>query len=274
MSHDARVWVWDHSLSKGTARMVLTLIADRCIDHTCTAYASVPALMRRANASRSAVRDALDKLVASGEIVRLDGRKGPRGETYYRLPEAARFMTADGGNPPHQGGLIPTPEVAESDTSGSNAVGAESDPGVQNPTPGGAGIRHLGGTESDPQNRSEPIGTSRYSSSAPIPASQWQIDAGSESWLRSEGHLARLGEEGVRVADDKWRAFRADGSPRSGAAWGADWRAWITRERSPAPVARHSAASPSGGSASAKMTRPEAHLAALLAALDEPVPTV
>ncbi|MFE5735895.1 helix-turn-helix domain-containing protein [Streptomyces celluloflavus] len=271
MSHDARVWVWDHSLSKGTARMVLTLIADRCIDHTCTAYASVPTLMRRANASRSAVRDALDKLVASGEIVRLDGRKGPRGETYYRLPEAAHFMTEDVRNPTHQEGQIPTPEVPESDTSSSNADGPKSDPGVQNPTPGGAGFRYLGGAESDPQNRSEPIGTSRYSSSAPIPASQWQIDAVSESWLRSEGHLTRLGEEGVRVADDKWRAFRAGGSPRAGAAWGADWRAWITRER---PVAPHSASSPSGRSASAKMTRPEAHLAALLAALDESVPTV
>lgn len=168
MSHDARVWVWDHSLSKGTARMVLTLIADRCIDHTCTAYASVPALMRRANASRSAVRDALDKLVTSGEIVRLDGRKGPRGETYYRLPEAARFMTEDVRNPTHQEGQIPTPEVPESDTSSSNADGPESGPGVQNPTPGGAEFRYLGGKESDPQNRSEPIGTAAVHPSPPL----------------------------------------------------------------------------------------------------------
>lgn len=42
MSHDARTWVWDHSRSKGTARMVLTLIADRCLDLGCVAYASVP----------------------------------------------------------------------------------------------------------------------------------------------------------------------------------------------------------------------------------------
>src|SRR3954468_180064 len=92
MSLDAREWVWDHSHSKGTARMVLALIADRCRDRHCVAYASVPTLMKRANASRTAVRDALAKLIASGELVLLPDRKGPRGETYYLLPVAARFL--------------------------------------------------------------------------------------------------------------------------------------------------------------------------------------
>ncbi|MGW7359689.1 helix-turn-helix domain-containing protein [Streptomyces sp. NPDC054802] len=271
MSHDARAWVWDHSLSKGTARMVLTLIADRCIDHNCTAYASVPALMRRANASRSAVRDALDKLVASGELVRLNGRKGPRGETYYHLPEAALFMARRGQNPTLQEDRIPTPEVPESDPCGRRTAGSESDPRDRIPTPGGAEFRPLGGTNSGPQNRSEPIGTSRCSSSAPVPATEWQIDADAESWLRREGHLARLGEEGVRVADGKWRAFRAGWGPRTSAAWAADWRAWITREHSPAPELAHSPSTPNGRPASAGMTRTEAHMAALLTALDEPV---
>lgn len=136
MSHDARAWVWDHSLSKGTARMVLTLIADRCIDHNCTAYASVPALMRRANASRSAVRDALDRLVADGELIRLDRRKGPRGETYYHLPKAAHFLAGEDWKPTLQEDRIATPEVPESGTLSRNTTGPESDPGDQNPTPG------------------------------------------------------------------------------------------------------------------------------------------
>jgi hypothetical protein len=271
MSHDARVWVWDHSLSKGTARMVLTLIADRCIDNSCTAYASVPALMRRANASRSAVRDALDKLVASGELIRLDGRKGPRGETYYHLPEAARFLAERDRNPTLQEDRIPTPEVPESDPFRRRMTRPESDPRDQNPTPGGTEYWHLGGTDSDPQNRSEPIETSRYSSSAPVSATKWQIDADAESWLRREGHLARLGEEGVRAADNKWRAFRAGWAPRTSAAWAADWRAWITREHNPAPERTHSPSAPNGRPASTGMTRTEAHTAALLAALDEPV---
>jgi hypothetical protein len=271
MSHDARAWVWDHSLSKGTARMVLTLIADRCIDHNCTAYASVPALMRRANASRSAVRDALDKLVASGELARLSGRKGPRGETYYHLPKAALFMARRDQNLALEGDRIPTPDVPESDPSNRKTTEPEPDPRDQNPTPGGTEFRHLGGTDSDPQNRSEPIGTSRYSSSAPVSATEWQIDADAESWLRHEGHLARLGEEGVRVADGKWRAFRAGWGPRTSAAWAADWRAWIAREHSSVPERPHSPSTPNGRPASAGMSRAEAHTAALLAALDEPV---
>lgn len=77
MSYDAREWVWDHSRSKGTAHLVLALIADRCLDRRCIAYASVPTLMKWANASRTAVRDDLAKLIADGELVALGDRKGP-----------------------------------------------------------------------------------------------------------------------------------------------------------------------------------------------------
>ncbi|WP_411574229.1 hypothetical protein [Streptomyces fradiae] len=127
MSHDVRAWVWDHSRSKGTARLILVLIADRCVDDRCIAYASVTALMKRANASRTAVRAALDKLIASGELVWLDDRQGPRGERYYHLPGAARFLAEqalEGGRNPARGIGIRPPG------------GAESDPGGgRNPTP-------------------------------------------------------------------------------------------------------------------------------------------
>jgi len=47
---------------------------------------------RRPTPSRTAVRDALAKLIADGELVQLVGRKRPRGETYYHLPAAARYL--------------------------------------------------------------------------------------------------------------------------------------------------------------------------------------
>ena len=156
MSYDAREWVWDHSHSKGTARMVLALIADRCRDQHCVAYASVPTLMKRANASRTAVRDALAKLIAVGELLQLADRKGPRGETYYRLPIAAQFIadksgTGTGNRPP--GGRNPTLGGSESDPAEPFEGGSESGPGEQNPTPRGYGFRPEGGADSDPQNR-------------------------------------------------------------------------------------------------------------------------
>lgn len=271
MSLDAREWVWDHSRSKGTARMVLALISDRCRDRSCVAYASVPTLMKRANASRTAVRDALAKLIADGELVQLASRKGPRGETYYCLPEAARFLAEQAV----KGDQNPTLEGSESDPANPFEEGPESGPGERNPTPGGYGFRPVGGTDSDPQNSREPKVNGKSSSSAPlISVDQWQIDDGARAWLQHHGHLDRLGADAVRSADEKWRTYRAPWAPRTAAAWAADWRAWITREHTPTPGRPNLYALP--GSTPTKpsgMTRSEQHMAALLAALDEPTGT-
>ncbi|GAB2804054.1 DNA-binding protein [Streptomyces chlorus] len=280
MSYEAREWVWDHSSSKGTARMVLALIADRCRDRRCIAYASLPTLMKRANASRTAVRDALTKLIAGGELVQLAGRKGPRGETYYHLPAAARFLAeqaaAGDRNPAPKGEQIPTLGGPESDPAEHFEGGSASDPGERNPAPGGYGFRPGGGADSDPQNSREPkVNGKSSSSSVPlISATEWQIDDGARAWLQRHGHLDRLGEHALHAADEKWRTYRASWAPRTAAAWAADWRAWIAREHAPTPGSPNLYALPGGAPASATgMTRSEAHMAALLAALDEPTGT-
>jgi hypothetical protein len=275
MSHDARTWVWDHSRSKGTARLVLALIADRCLDRRCIAYASVPALMKRANASRTAVRDAIDKLILAGELERVDDRKGPRGETYYKLPDAARFLSeqsADEGRDPP----LARPESGPADPA---AGGPESGPGNRIPPPGETGFRPEGGTGSGPQNSSEPKvnGKSSSSSTPLISAAEWQVDDATHTWLDQDGQRARLGEHGLRSADEKWRTYRAGWAPRTAAAWACDWRAWIAREHTPAPGRPHLRALPGGEApttnAPSRMTRAEEHTAALLAALGEPTGT-
>ncbi|MFI1768878.1 helix-turn-helix domain-containing protein [Streptomyces sp. NPDC020800] len=280
MSLDAREWVWDHSHSKGTARMVLALIADRCPDRRCVAYASVPTLMKRANASRTAVRDALAKLIADGELVALVGRKGPRGETYYHLPDAARFLAERAAEGDQDltllGDRVPTLGEPESDPVDAFDGGSECDPPVRNPTPGGFRFRPSGGADSDPQNRREPkVNGKTSSSSAPlISATDWQIDDDARVWLQHHGHLDRLGELAMRAADEKWRAYRATWAPRTAAAWATDWRAWIAREHTPTPGRPNLYALPGGAPTSPTgMTRSEAHMAALLAALDEPTET-
>ena len=145
MSYDAREWVWDHSRSKGTARMVLALIADRCLDRHCVAYASVPTLMKRANASRTAVRDALTKLIAGGELVQLADRKGPRGETYYQPPGSRPFSPiAETGTGNRTRGIGFRP------SGGRNPTLPSPSRGDRNRTPGN-GIRPPGGTDSDPR---------------------------------------------------------------------------------------------------------------------------
>lgn len=303
MSSDARGWVWEHSSSRGNARLVLLSIADRVPDEQCVAWASVASLMERTNAGRTAVRGALTTLVESGELETLELFVGPQRSTVYRLPRTAAQLakvaaaTKDDRNayvePP--AASDPVPEVdgkrlrrhgiwpregSESDPLHQDPTGSGSDRSRRNPAPRRVGTRPQEGSESGPQNRSEPKVNRRYSSSRAaaglIPAAEWQGGPDAHTWARRQGHLERLGEDGLAAADAKWRAHRAGFQPRAAAAWAADWRSWIAREHSPAPGQSRpnlyalpgNGPSPNGG-----MTRTQAHTAALLAALDEPTGT-
>ncbi|MCC2276177.1 helix-turn-helix domain-containing protein [Streptomyces sp. ET3-23] len=286
MSVDAREWGWAHSSSRGVARLVLLSIADRVPDEQCVAWASLTSLVQRTNASRTAVRTALSALEKSGELELLKHLDGPQRTTVYRLPRAAAWLAkAEAAQKDDPDAYVepltdadPVPEVDEKRLRQYGIwpkKGAESDPSRRNPTPRRAGIRHLEGTDSAPQNRSEPKVNRKGSSggAAVLPAAAWQIDPATHTWARQQGHLDRLGKDGLQAADAKWRAHRADFKPRSAAAWAADWRSWVAREHAPshpnasAPPGRGGPA-PAGG-----MTRAEAHTAALLAALDEPIGT-
>ncbi|MER7684530.1 helix-turn-helix domain-containing protein [Streptomyces sp. NPDC097610] len=295
MSSDAREWVWEHSTSRGTARLVLLSIADRAADEQCIAWASLASLSERANASRSTVREALDRLLDNGELEQLDDLQGPQRSTVYRLPLAAKAVAeairqqeaGDAAAPPDGADVGPTlrisalrrygirpREVPDSVASYRKPAGPESGPSRRKPAPRRTGNRHLDVPETSPQNRSEPKVNRRYSSSgtAVTSASQWQIDPATHAWARQQGHLDRLGEEGLRAADTKWRAHRAEFKPRSAGAWAADWRSWVAREHAPGRPNLYAlpgnGPAPMGG-----MTRAEAHTAALLAALDEPTGT-
>ncbi|CQR61796.1 hypothetical protein [Streptomyces leeuwenhoekii] len=297
MSVDAREWVWEHSTSRGTARLVLLSIADRVPDEQCVAWASLTSLIERTRAGRTAVRDALAALAKSGELLELEHLQGPQRTRVYRLPRAATWLAKVAAatqedpeayvEPPAETDAVPEldetrlrrhgiwpREGAESDPSRRNPTGAESDPSRRNPTPRRAGIRTQHGTESDPQNRSEPKVNRNGSSSgaAVTSAAEWQVDPASRTWAQQQGHLDRLGEEGLAAADAKWRLHRAAWKARSAGAWAADWRSWIAREHAPGRPNLY--ALPGSGPAPASgMTRAEAHTAALLAALDEPTGT-
>jgi hypothetical protein len=140
VSLDAQDWVWEHSRSKGTARLVILVIADKASGPDCSAYAGTTFLMRRANAGRTAVVEAVDKLIALGEVEIIKGRRGPRGETCYRLPKAAGH---------HRGGPDSGP-VRKADRSGKR-TGTDSGPqGVRNPDRGGTESGPVGVRNPDP----------------------------------------------------------------------------------------------------------------------------
>ncbi|NEB01912.1 helix-turn-helix domain-containing protein [Streptomyces sp. SID13726] len=299
MSRDTREWAWEHSASRGTARLVLLSIADRIPDEQCVAWASLASLMRRTNASRNAVRGAITALAAIGELEVLDGLNGPQRSTVYRLPRAAAWLAKTAAarqddpdayiEPPAEDDPVPTLNVerlrrhgiwpragSDSDPPRQNLTGSDSAPPRQNLTPPRVGIRPPSGSEPDPQNRSEPKVNRKDSSSSAArltSATDWQVDDASLSWAQQQGHLARLGEQGLQAADAKWRHHRGTWSPRPAATWAADWRSWIAREHSPTPQRPNLYALPGTPAPQAGMTKADLHMAALKAALDEPTGT-
>lgn len=296
MSSDAREWVWEHSSSRGNARLIMLSIADRVADEQCISWASLSSLAGRTRASVSTVREAINRLAELGELEQLDDLTGPHRSTVYRLPLAAKAAAQAkrqqrGTNQPstdkpevevalqvsvlRQYGIRPR-EVPETPARVRKPAGPENGISRQKLAPPGAGNRHKKVPETGIQNRSEPDLNRRYSrsSAGAISAGDWQIDPETHTWVRRQGHLDRLGQEGLAAADTKWRTHRADWKPRQAAAWAADWRSWVAREHAPGRPNLY--ALPGNGTGAGQpggMTRTEAHTAALLAALDEPTGT-
>jgi DNA-binding MarR family transcriptional regulator len=294
MSSEAREWVWEHSSSRGNARLVLLSIADRVTDEQCIAWASLSSLARRTHASISTVREAVDRLLEAGELEELDDLAGPQRSTVYRLPLAAALAQdlrrdQDGGQEVSSAGEseatvqprisalrrcgIRPREVPVSVATVRNPEGAETGRFRRKPARGHNGNRHTGVSESGTQNRSEPDRNRRSISGAAVTsAAEWRIDPATRAWVRQQGHLDRLGEEGLEAADAKWRAHRAGVKPRPSQAWAVDWRSWVAREHAPSGpglrAANGRATTQPGG-----MTRAETYTAALLAALDKPTGT-
>jgi hypothetical protein len=148
VSLDAMDWVWTKSTARGNARTVLLAIADRCPDARCVAYAGTAMLLQRTNAARSSVIAAVDRLLASGELVIVEGVKGPRGETVYHLPHAVGHTRAESDTAAVGGtdsGPVQNPDPSENETPGGRESGP---PGYENRTPQGVRKPDPGGPES------------------------------------------------------------------------------------------------------------------------------
>ncbi len=84
MSVKAMSWVWEHSRAKGSARLVLLALADHAGADGGDAYPSIRRLSQRCGIGERTVQEALQALVALGEI-EVEANAGPRGVNRYRL---------------------------------------------------------------------------------------------------------------------------------------------------------------------------------------------
>jgi hypothetical protein len=230
LSLDAQDWVWEHSASKNTARLVLLAVADKASGPDVSAYAGTTFLMRRANASRTAVIKAVDALLESGELEIILGQKGPHGETRYRLPGAKGHT--------RKGGTDSVPVQNPYRSRNGTPRGADS-------VPGGSGIRTGRGSESVPHNAvnaDTPEGTQKEGAEAssnqprptaptarpdgpsPIDDDGFELTDAMRAWsLRTFGPGLDLDYETAQFLDH----FRAQNVRRPN--WPTEWQKWIRR---------------------------------------------
>lgn len=228
MSLDAQDWVWEHSASKNTARLALLAIADKASGPDVSAYAGTTFLMRRTNASRTAVVKAVDSLIDSGELEVVDGAKGPHGETRYRIPRA-KGHTRKGGTD-----SVPVQNPYRS---------GKKTPGGTESVPGGSGIRTGTGTQSAPHNavnaehavrtqEGEPSASKRTTAppredafgAPPIDIDGFKLTDSMRRWaLDTFGPGLDIDYETALFLDH----FRAQAVRRPN--WPAEWQKWIRR---------------------------------------------
>lgn len=150
MTLDAMHWVWNHSQSKGNARLAMLYVADQVRTPRCVVRLSYADFMEALNAPRSTVKAAIKAAVESGELELRELGKGTR-PSQYRLSKAAGYVRPTNASGPESGPL----EVPEATPSGSEsgplapdhdrASGPDSDPER-------AGFRPSSGPDSDPHS--------------------------------------------------------------------------------------------------------------------------
>lgn len=94
MSDEARDWVWNHSQSKGVARLVMLAVADAATGPECWAVAGSTWLMQRTGASRNTVLEATRKMLATGELSEVPGVLSNHLHPVYILPKAIGHVPA------------------------------------------------------------------------------------------------------------------------------------------------------------------------------------
>lgn len=100
MSVKATTWVWEHSQSKGAARLVLLSLADYAGADNGDAWPSIATLVRRTHLTDRGVQKALADLTALGELEVLRNA-GPGGTNRYRLTFES-IATPEPASPPNE----------------------------------------------------------------------------------------------------------------------------------------------------------------------------
>lgn len=202
-------WVFHHSQSRGTNRLVLLAIADSTNDQGCEAWPSLTTIGHKAGVDRRTVSRCIDRLEESGELerVRHGGRQGIGGTSNtYRIV----MTTAE------EWGQSATTKQGQSATRGTESLGAERPQvGAHSPKVGAESppIHPI-----HPNHPLEKRATTKRGTQAP---EEFPITEAMKAWADSKGITVDLLEQTEMFLDH----HRAKGTVFRN--WVAGWQKWI-----------------------------------------------
>jgi len=242
-------WVWEHSHSRLSARLVLLAIADHANGDGIDAFPSNPQLMMKTGLSERAVRCAVAELVDLGELhVSVGGGRGNPNRYRVLMPDRSAEAPAAQSNPAD---IAPYVDGNPADKTPYSVNPAELTPYStqetgQNPSTNPA--------ESAPGTKRQPRATTKHSpsgSAAPAPARTrtrtrgtrippgFALDEDMRAWAYADATQARSSppdptafmdwlDRHTEQFRDHWTG--KDGSNAVKLDWTATWRNWIRKE--------------------------------------------
>lgn len=147
MTLDAMHWVWNHSQSKGNARIALLYVADQVRDSACEVRLSYPAFLDALNTpSRGTVKAAIEAAEKAGELEIVEPGSGRRAPL-YRLPKAVGYLRPMRASGPDSGPQSQDDSFRSGPSFGTQDVrsGPESGPQTED-------LQGRSGPETGPQN--------------------------------------------------------------------------------------------------------------------------
>lgn len=231
MSVKVMTWVWDHSASRGSDRLVLLAIADCASEDGSNAYPSMAELVRKTGLSERAVQYAIRELVSLGELF-VAANGGPRGCNRYRV-----VMADDGVQEMH-----PAPDAPPQDVRGARNAGVQTVHPLKgaDPAPGVHEVRSKGatgapGTVLEPSVEPSKTTSTKSSKRGTRIPDDFTVTPEMRRWAQEHvGQLAGRGETENFI--DYWRS--ATGRNATKLDWVAAWRLWMRNAANRLPNGR------------------------------------
>lgn len=226
MSVAVSSWVWNHSRSRGNARLVLLAIADCADDSGANAWPSLASIASKVAVSRSTAIRAVETLVDLGELQRhhAGGRRGRGG-----VSNGYRVIMDDAGTSSSVTPPCARSGVTDGTSSSLELVANPARSGVKSARSGvtvdtRTSLEQLPTSYADSDESVTPKPSARKKRRTPAPDAM-EVTTAMAEWAEAKGVKVELEAETERFLD----FHRAKGNAM--VDWRAAWRTWMANTK-------------------------------------------